>query len=110
MAILQALTTGQLLDRVFSLYRKNFFLFATIAVVPQFCYMLIVMLPLMGIRLFPGGTFAMIGTAVVGFIVYMGAMALSQGATTVAVSGLYLEQPTSAMESFRQTFPMTLRR
>ena len=109
MAILQALTTGQLVDRIFVFYRKNFVLFFSIAIVPQAAYMLVTALPLFGITLAKGSLFATAITAIVGFLVYMCAIAVSQGATTLAVSDVYLEKQASAVDSYRRILPMSLR-
>jgi len=109
MAILQALTTGQLLDRIFSLYRRNFLMFFAIAVMPQLAYLLMMSTPYMGIWATPTTRYFFLIPFFVGFLVYMAALAVSQGATTVAVSDLYLDRPASAIGSYKRMLPMTLR-
>jgi hypothetical protein len=109
MARLEALTTGQLLDRIFSLYRKNFVLFFLIGAIPQISR---VSGPLAAV--IPGlsksaGLGGMIVGGLIWFALYISAVALSQGATTVAVSDIYLDRPTSVKHSYAKVFPMTLR-
>ena len=111
MPVLQALTTGQLLDRIFTVYRKNFLLFFSIALVPQVCYLITFGVPTAVLGRSPSvsGVVAMVITMLVGIVIYIGAMGLSQGATVVAVSDLYLDKPASAMEAFRHTWPIKWR-
>jgi hypothetical protein len=115
MARVEALTTGQLLDRVFSLYTKNFALFFSIAAIPHLIYLVFASIPTLALG------FGLVGrvessyfvlTACcygVGFILQFMAHGVSQGAATVAVSDLYLGQPTAAGKSFRQTMPLIWR-
>src|ERR1700733_1351875 len=115
MARIEALTTGQLLDRVFSFYTKNFILFFTIALIPKLMYLAFLMIPILGTAggLFTHGSTGTILATVIGaiiaFLIYFATIAVSQGATTVAVSDLYLGQPTSVGKCYRQTMPMALR-
>lgn len=115
MAVLEPLTTGQLLDRIFTLYRRNFLLFFVIALVPQLGMMLMSTWPMVmrataheGLP--RGGSVAgMIAVGVVACLLYFTLLPLSQGATTVAVSDVYLGRPASVGSSYRATFPLTLR-
>jgi hypothetical protein len=94
MTVLQPLTTGQLLDRVFTLYRQNFLLFFLIAAVPQ----AVLMLMMAGGAVVAGAApIAAVGMVVVGLLLYLGTLGLSQGATTIA-----------AAEAFRRIAPRTL--
>lgn len=115
MARLEPLTTGQLLDRVFSFYTQNFVLFFTIALIPQAIYFVFAMVPnfALGMGMIRRGTgSAIVVTAVfllVGLLVHLATLAMSQGASTVAVSDLYLGQATSVGKSYRQIMPISFR-
>lgn len=105
MILLQPLTTGQLLDRVFTLYRQNFLLFFLIAAVPQALFLLM----MSGGALTAGTSpFMSIAIILLAFVVYMAALALCQGATTVAVSETYLGRPVTMAEAYRRMLPRTL--
>jgi hypothetical protein len=105
---LRPLTTGELLDRTFFLYRKHFVLFAGIIALP---YLLYLAFQLVGVAIRPGVgssmTFAIstifwsLGTV----IIYLGVTAASQGATVIAVSQVHLERPASVIESYRRIGP-----
>jgi len=102
---LRPLSIGELLDRTFSLYRRNFLLFIGIAALPQ---LLVLALQLVQVILTPAkmgvarpateefqaaspvfttvGVAGIIVLALVGIIVYFIAYLFSQGATVYAVS------------------------
>lgn len=115
MARVEALTTGQLLDRVFSFYTKNFVLFFTIAAIPQIIYLAFAVVPTIAIgagSMARGSALAIAvsaGFLIFGFIAHLVTLAISQGASTVAVSDLYLSQPTSVAKCYRQTLPLAFR-
>src|SRR3954463_15279382 len=105
--ILQPLTTGQLLDRTFSLYRKHFVLFMTIGCLPHLVLFLmqvgaVAMTTILGPLAVMFGTFACV-------LLYVAFLALSQAATTIAVSDVYLDRPVDATSSYRAVAPHTLR-
>jgi hypothetical protein len=112
---LRPLTLGELLDRSFSLYRHHFWLFVGIMALPSLialAFGLLVALfnpqpgsaesvaadadpaEILGAVLWFGG--AMIGMLIVYFVAY----AVALGATTVAVSQLYMGQPSSIREAY----------
>ena len=112
---LRPLTLGELLDRSFSLYRRHFWLFVGIMALPSLlglAFGLLVALfnpqpvgpgsvaaqpnpaEILGAVLWFGA--AMIGMLIVYFITY----AVALGATTVAVSQLYMGRPTSIREAY----------
>jgi len=99
---LRPLSLGELLDRSFFLYRKHFALFVGIVALP---HLVVLAYQLIGIS-FRSGRMAMTFTATTlfwslgGFVIYMGAVAASQGATVVAVSRVHLGHDTSISESF----------
>src|SRR4051812_15449957 len=105
--ILQPLTTGQLLDRTFSLYRKHFVLFMTIGCLPHLVLFLF--------KVGAVGLAAALGTAgivlsgIVTVLLYLALLALSQAATTVAVSEVYLERPIDATSAYKIVAPHTFR-
>jgi hypothetical protein len=112
---LRPLTLGELLDRSFSLYRRHFWLFVGIMALPSLlglAFGLVVALfnpqpvgpgsvaadanpaAILGAILWFAA--AMIGMLAVYFITY----AVALGATTVAVSQLYMGRPTSIREAY----------
>jgi len=115
---LRPLSIGQLLDRTFSLYRRNFLLFAGISALPN---LLVLALQLVQVILMPAkmgvarptvqefqgasSVFTTVGVggiillALVGIIVYFVAYLFSQGATVYAVSELYLGRATTIGQS-----------
>jgi hypothetical protein len=99
---LRPLSTGELLDRTFSLYRSHFVLFAGIYALPHLCVLafqcLVFAFQTPGAYLqnaLVTGVFGMIA-ALLSVVV----TATSQAATVVAVSQVHLERPASVMDSF----------
>ncbi len=112
---LRPLTLGELLDRSFSLYRRHFWLFVGIMALPSLLALAFGLL----VALFnpqPGGPGSVaaqpnpaeilgallwFGAAMVGMlIVYCITYAVALGATTVAVSQLYMGRPISIREAY----------
>ncbi len=108
--VLRPMTTGEILDRTFNMYRRNFWLFVGIAALPP-ALMLVVGLLMVGI------TSANLATAtpstaaiaavvvagigmILGSIAYLVGMAIAQGATVFAVSAVHLGRPTTIRESY----------
>src|SRR5713226_1721050 len=99
---LRPLSTGELLDRTFSLYRSHFGLFIGIFALP---YLVVLAFQLVGlvfqspIPSLSAGllTFAWsLGAVVLALVV----SAVSQAATVVAVSNLLLDRPANVSDSF----------
>jgi hypothetical protein len=105
---LRPLSLGEILDRTFSLYRRNFLLFIGITAIPQ--------LFVLGFNLAQTtmktagaaktmsaglGVLVIVG-AIVGFIVYFVAYLFAHGGTVYAVSNLYLGRSTSIGASLRR--------
>jgi hypothetical protein len=99
---LRPLSLGEILDRTFTLYRRNFLLFVGITALPQ----LLVLAFNLAQTLLASTTRApkqMSGTVIglgilvglAGFVVYMVAYLFAHGGTVYAVSELYLGRPTS---------------
>jgi hypothetical protein len=107
---LRPMTTGELLDRSFSLYRNNFFLFAGIALLPP---VLTLMLDAVRTSLFQKPAMGVVnGTlqlapasygplALVLLLGYFLGFVLSSGATVHAVSTVYLGKSAGIGESYR---------
>ena len=115
---LRPLSIGELLDRTFSLYRRNFLLFIGISAIPQ---LLVLAMRLAQTALMPArkvvvptpttefqsaspgfvvaGVAGMVLLVVVGLIVYFVAYLFSQGGTVYAVSELYLGRTTTIGQS-----------
>lgn len=106
-ANLRPLSTGELLDKTFTLYRQNFLLFFGIAAIPQLALFVLIVGTgvvfgvsgnrLNGARGLPEIAIALGLAYLVGSIV---AAAVTQAATTFAVSDLYLDEPASLARSF----------
>jgi hypothetical protein len=102
-ASLRPLTTGQLLDRTFQVYRQNFMLFVGIAAVPE-VVLLLAQLGLLGAigthtSAIKGAIIAVAGSLLV-IVVSLMTSAIATSATTFAVSDIYLENPTSVSACF----------
>jgi hypothetical protein len=99
---LRPLSTGELLDRTFSLYRSHFGLFVGIFALPY-----LVVLAYQGVGLvFQSGT-PQLSNVLMSAVWSLGALflilvvsAASQAATVVSVSNLHLDRPASVMDSF----------
>ena len=111
--VLQPLNLGELLDRMFSLYRKNFLLFFGIMLLPSLLAMAsgILMAVFRSPMVAPASGAAkvnpvIIGSAVGGFVVAMVAYwivyAVALGASTFAVSDVYLGRAATIAASYRR--------
>lgn len=96
--VLRPMSTGELLDRTFFLYRKHFVLFVGIVAVP---YLLLLAFRLGSIGLATTGS---VGGSVIaialGAVVYLVALAAAQAATVVAVSDVHLDRPASISSAY----------
>ena len=99
---LRPLSTGELLDRTFSLYRSHFGLFVGISALPY-----LVVLAYRCVELVFQSPTPQLPNILMNFVWSMGALflilivsAASQAATVVAVSNLHLDRPASVMDSF----------
>jgi len=94
---LRPMSTGELLDRTFMLYRKNFLLFVGVATVGPAAYLVFQLLTI-GSAVVPAANARPATTAfasmsfglVVGFLVMMAGMAISHAATVKAVAAVHL--------------------
>lgn len=99
---LRPLSTGELLDRTFSLYRSHFALFLGIFALPHLCVLAFQCLAFAFQS--PGNQMRNVLTAAI-FSVLAGLLSIvviaaSQAATVVAVSNVYLDRPASVIDSF----------
>lgn len=120
---LRPMSTSQVLDRTFHLYRNNFVLFAGIAIITPALQLIaqLVQLRVFGPLRMPDqadaltpqffqGFFVrvMIG-AIVGAIVYLIGTALASSATAYAVSMVHLGKPTTIVEAYKKIRPIFFR-
>ncbi|MFZ0731620.1 MAG: hypothetical protein WAM79_04775 [Candidatus Sulfotelmatobacter sp.] len=99
---LRPLTTGELLDRTFSLYRYHFGLFIGIYALP---HLAVLAFELWGVAIRPyGPNFSNLMTIMAWawgtILLSMIFSAIAQAATVVAVSQVHLDQPASVFDSF----------
>jgi hypothetical protein len=98
---LRPLSLGELLDRIFYLYRQYFLVFVGIIAFP---HLVLLAFQLMGIALQPGRTLGGAGISLVWnlltVVVMLGVTAVSQGGTVIAVSHVHLGRPVSIAEAF----------
>ncbi|MFB3915380.1 MAG: glycerophosphoryl diester phosphodiesterase membrane domain-containing protein [Terriglobales bacterium] len=104
MTVLQPMTTGELLDRTFFLYRKHFLLFLGIAAIPNlfaFAFGIgrVLMLNDVGANA-PGRVAFSVFWSAMGAVVYLLAITAAQAGTIVAVSNVHLDRPASISNSF----------
>ncbi len=99
---LRPLSTGELLDRAFSLYRSHFVLFIGIFALPHLCVLAFQYLafafqtPKADVRnVLVTAAFAIVAGLLILFVT-----AASQAATVVAVSQVHLDRPASVSDSF----------
>lgn len=117
---LRPLSTGEILDRTFTLYRQNFLLFLGISAIPHVLVLVLNLArvsitfgsllapnaqrshaaPLVPPSVGAGVAFIIIGLLLV--VVMVIAYLLSQGATVIAVSEIYLGRRITITESFRR--------
>ena len=118
---LRPMTTGEVLDRTFSLYRNNFILFAGIGVLPPALKLILdfVQLPFNMQRI--SGSAGVVATggnldsspfgpgAFLLILVYLLGLIVAAGATVYAVSMVYLGKTTSINESYKGIMPYIMK-
>jgi hypothetical protein len=102
MTALRPLSTGELLDRTFSLYRSHFGLFIGIFAIP---HLVVLAYQCVGITFQSpkpqiGNMLLIFAWTMGGAFVNLTVAAASQAATVVAVSNVYLDRPASVADSF----------
>ncbi len=108
---LRPLSIGELLDRTFSLYRRNFLLFIGISAIPHLLVLgfQLTQLALASSRVpvrprvtpgfSDGGVLGFLGFFFLGILIYLIVYSVSQGGTVFAVSELYLGRATTIGQS-----------
>ena len=94
---LRPLTTAELFDTTFSLYRRHFLLFVGLVAVP---YLFLLPLQILNVILSRPGATSIWPTLLVSLVLIVGGLAVtaaSQGATFIAVSEVYLDRPSSVI-------------
>jgi hypothetical protein len=103
---LRPLTTGEILDRTFFLYRSNFWLYVGLASIAAGVSVLasvgrLTYLHFRGIAVTsPNAALAGAGFSIVGALLYFAAYSVTHAATVSAVSSIYLGERTSMGEAF----------
>src|SRR5258708_37640842 len=109
--VLRPLSTSELLDRTFHLYRNNFLVFVGIMAIPQ---LVVLALQLGTATLILEGSLAGLGAAAllvgmaIGLASYL-AVEISHAATIMAVSNLHLDRPASIGSAFSSARSSMLR-
>ena len=109
---LRPLSTGEVLDRTFQLYRSRFALFASLAALPAAVNFVGGVLQLLFAGAQPGGSRAQTiatstrpliagGITVAALLVYFAFYGITQAATTWAVAEIYLGRPASVRTAWR---------
>lgn len=104
--LLRPMSTGQVLDRTFNLYRSNFVLFFGIALLPAGLVLLVRVAILMILHL---GRIRSINPALLGFLLlsiifaaWLVGYALAGAATVYAVSAVHMGRKTTIAESYKR--------
>jgi len=105
---LRPMSMGELLDRTFSLYRKNFLLFVGIATVGPAAYLLFQLLTI-GAAVVPGtspqgssAALASMGVGMVaGLFIMLAGMAISSAATVKAVAAVHLDRAITISGAYK---------
>ncbi len=91
--VLRPLSTSELLDRTFHLYRNNFLVFVGIAAIPQLAVLVLQLADAM--MRSQGFFFGASATAIIAGLASLIAIEVSQAATVMAVSNLHLDRTAS---------------
>ena len=99
---LRPLSTGELLDRTFSLYRNHFVLFVGIFALPHLCVLAFQCLSfaLQTPGSSPRNVLVISVLGLIAAVLSMVVAAAAQAATVVAVSQVHLDRPAGVMDSF----------
>jgi hypothetical protein len=101
-ADIRPLSTGELLDKTFSLYRNNFVVFVGIAAVANVIPLVLELLVDFTSGSADVSALGTISTGLIGSIGTIVASAIAQGATVYAVSAIYLGSTTSISDALRK--------
>ena len=106
---LQAMNTGELLDRTFSLYRHHFLLFVGIAAVPQLFVLPLYLLLASAAQSGAGAAVMTAVSTVATAVLYLVVYGLSLAATVFAVSEVYLGRPVTIQQAYGKMKTRALR-
>lgn len=106
---LRPMSTGELMDRTFGLYKRNFRLFVGIGTLGPASYLLFQLLTLGSVsfragnagRVSPFSTASLGISFVAGYFVMLGGMAIAHAATVRAVAAVHLGLQTTILEAYR---------
>lgn len=105
---LQPLTTGQLLDKTFSLYRQHFLTFLALGAVPPLVLNVTTfMFQISGTR--GDVSLTLIAAGLFSAVVYVGALGVSHAAVALTVADIILDRPVSASSAFSRVKGKALR-
>lgn len=112
---LRPMSTSQVLDRTFHLYRNHFLLLAGISALPpavlllaQTGFVLLALIPGPKLDFFPSEAALVLGIIAL-VVAYLVALAFATGATVYAVSRVHLGQAATIRESYRVIRPLLWR-
>lgn len=116
-SVLRPMSTGEVLDRAFVLYRSHFLFFAGIGTVPALTFFIAMLVFRFAENIKPAwdgsvGNTAVAGLLITGYILAFSVLGLSgvamaTGATMYAVSRLHLGYSTTVRESYRKVLRLT---
>lgn len=107
---LRPLSLGQILDETFNIYRNNFMLFLTISAIPNAIILVLQVGLDSAINTKSGSGMILITLGgLVDIFAAMFATSLVTAATTLGVSDIYLDTPTTAAACFSRVSPKVLR-
>jgi len=105
---LRPLSLGALLDETFGIYRKNFLLFAGISAIPNLALLALQLAGSSIIGAKPAGVIA--GLAALGsWVATLFVSSIATAASTLGVSDIYLDTPTSIAACFSRIAPKAVR-
>jgi hypothetical protein len=97
---LRPMTVGELLDRTFFLYRRHFILFVSLIALPHLALLAVQLASVvLGPRV-PTLSLTTVLIVLIPILVYLPVVAVSQGATVIAVSRLHLGRESSISDAF----------
>lgn len=112
---LRPMSTSQVLDRTFHLYRNNFWLFAGIAALPpaillvaQVSFFLVAFISATKLNFIASGVAIVLGVVLM-IVLYLLALSFATGATVYAVSRVHLGHAVRIGESYRVIRPLLWR-
>jgi len=116
-SVLRPMSTGEVLDRAFVLYRSHFLFFAGIGTLPALTFFVAILIFKLSEKIMPGwdgnvGNTAVAGLLIAGYVLVfsllgLSGVAMATGATIYAVSRLHLGYTTTVRESYSKVVRFT---